>query len=130
MAVAATGRGAQRSERYKERLGAAPQRAFLIEPRFSGQILPSISHILKSNKPTERRAGYVCVCVDQGVWEAGLARGLRSFTAAVLQAARNKHAEEAETAALCWRRKGSKLGRGAGGVGKTPSYPLQSPSTH
>lgn len=128
MAAAATGRGVQRSERYKERLGAAPPRAFLIEPRFSGQIPPSISHILKSNKPTERRVGGRAR-VDEGVWEAGLARGLRSFTVAVLRAARNKQAEEAETPALCWRRKGSKLGRGGGGVGTTPSSPLRSPST-
>lgn len=62
MAAADTGRGAARSERYKEPLGAALPKAFLIEPRFSGQILPSISHILKSNKPTERRVG-VGVCV-------------------------------------------------------------------
>lgn len=61
-----------------------------------------------------------------------MVRGLHSFTAAVLQAARNKHAEEAETPAHCWRRKGSKLGRcggGGGGVGATPSHPLRFPST-
>lgn len=77
MAAAATGRGVEKSGRYKERRGAALPRAFLIEPRFTGQILPSFSHILKSNKPRERhrRGGGVC--------ERG-------------RAARNKHAKEVE----------------------------------